>query len=97
LKTLKISLIALILIFALIGLLNGCNDKPSPEIQKLIEQYRLVDNLRTGDTLHKEMFEDIGCRLHQSTESITTFKISYAYYVTVDPKTNIIKSIWVGN
>jgi hypothetical protein len=84
-RDLKIKLSALIIIVVLIATLGGCENYNN-------DIYYLT-SLRCGDTLETKRLLHFDAELKQSNQNYEVYRVK-CYWITVEPKTFVIKSIW---
>jgi len=79
------------MVISLVSLLDGCG-----RLKKRDMAQEYINNLSYGDTLRPEIIESIGWSIHKVTKDNLTYRLWGGYYITVDPKSKIIKSIYVS-
>lgn len=107
----RIKTILLILVICLISILCSCgnSDKNCTNITKNKEQRSFfkyindwkvtrnyIETLNFGDTVNVDKLKTLGIRIHRLNKNNKVYAVGI-YYITVDPSTNIIKSIWSNN
>jgi len=89
---LKTKLIIITLLIILLNIFNGCIK--IPEELKDAKNYR--NSLKIGEKIDLKRLEAIGVNVHRLTKNNKVYNVGF-YYITVDPKNDTIKSIWVSN
>ena len=84
-KNIKSKIILLILAVSLIGGLGGCENYNN--------DIYYLRSLRCGDTLETKQLLHFDAELKRSNPEYEVYRVAH-YWMTVEPKTFVIKSIW---